>query len=101
MLALAAADTAIPGTSVSAWSLQRDAESAGLTGIGFAVAIRSLQRRGFVEFGRAEDEYGAQYETVALTENAWTWIDGNDSLFSLVKEKSAPPSELTEDDIPF
>ena len=35
-----------------------------------------------------------------VTDDAWTWIDSNDSLFSLFREEKAVP-ELTEDDIPF
>ena len=99
VLAIAAAETAIPGTSVSAWSLRHDTESAGLTGIGFAVAIRSLQQKGFVELGNDEDERGERYETVALSDSAWTWIDRNDSLFSLVKEKNN--AQDSNDDVPF
>ena len=99
VLAIAAAETAIPGTSVAAWSLRKDAERAGLTGIGFAVAIRSLQRKGFVEFGIDEDYREEPYETVTLNDTAWTWIDSNDSLFSLLKEKSN--AHDSDDDIPF
>lgn len=99
VLAIAAAETAIPGASVGAWSLRKDAERAGLTGIGFAVAIRSLQRKGFVEFGIDEDYRGEPYETVTLNDTAWTWIDSNDSLFSLFKEKSN--AHDSDDDLPF
>ena len=48
------------------------------------------------------------YDAVNVTDDAWTWIDSNDSLFSLFLEKSTVPElteddipELTEDDIPF
>ena len=99
VLAIAAAEAAMPGTSISAWSLRREAEGAGLTGIGFAVAIRSLQRKGFVEFGSDEDERGERYETVAITDSAWTWIDTNDSLFSLYREKDG--AQDSDDEIPF
>ena len=102
VLATAAAETAIPGRPVSAWSLRRDAERAGLTGIGFGVALRSLQRRRFVDFVKYEDEDGG-YDAVDVTDDAWTWIDSNDSLFSLFRGKKAVPElpELTEDDIQF
>ena len=107
VLAIAAAETAIPGNPVKAWSLRHDAERAGLTGIGFGVALRGLQRKRFVDFVKYEDEDGA-YDAVNVTDDAWTWIDNNDSLFSLFREKSPVPElteddilELTEDDIPF
>ena len=99
VLAIAAADGAIPGAKVPAWGVRRDAERTGLTGIGVAVALRGLQRKGFLEFVEAEDESGIPYDGVTITDAAWTWIDNNDSLFSLFREAKAP--ELTEDDIPF
>ena len=99
VLAIAAAETAVPGRPVNAWSLRRDAERAGLTGIGFGVALRGLQRKRFVDFVKYEDEEG-EYDAVDVTDDAWTWIDSNDSRFSLFREKKSVP-ELTEDDIPF
>ena len=96
VLAIAAAETATPGEPVSAWSLRHAAVRAGLTGIGFGVALRGLQRRRFVDFVRCGDEE-LGYDAVDVTDNAWTWIDSNDSLF---REKKAVP-ELTEDDLPF
>lgn len=99
VLAIAAAETAIPETSVSAASLRNDATNAGLTDIGVAVAIRGLRRKGFVVFGTEEHFTGEPYDTVALTDKAWTWIDDNESLFSLFKKKDDLPD--TEDDIPW
>lgn len=99
VLAIAAAETAVPGKPVSAWSLRRDAERAGLTGIGFGIALRGLQKKRFVTFVKYEDEDGS-YEAVDVTDDAWTWIESNDSLFSLFREEKAVP-ELSEDDIPF
>ena len=105
VLAIAAAETAVPGNPVNAWSLRQDAVRAGLTDIGFGVAVRGLQRKRFVDF--VKDEDGAYY-TVSVTDDAWTWIDSNVLLFSLFREKSTVPElteddvpELTEDDIPF
>ena len=99
VLALVAGETAIPGNRASAWSLREDAQRAGLTHIGFGVALRALQRKRFVDFVQDQDTDGA-YDAVAVTDDAWAWIDSNDSLFSLFREESAAPA-LTEDDIPF
>ena len=96
VLAIAAAETAVPGNPVNAWTLRQDAVRAGLTDIGFGVAVRGLQRKRFVDF--VKDEDGACY-TVSVTDDAWTWIDSNVLLFSLFREKSTVP-ELTEDDVP-
>ena len=99
VLAIAAAETAIPGNPVSALSLRNDAMRAGLTGIGFGVAVRGLERKRFVDFVKHESDDG-EYDVVNVTDNAWTWIDSNDSLFSLFRAKNNVP-ELTEDDLPF
>ena len=99
VLAIAAAETAIPGNPVSAWSLRNDAMRAGLTGVGFGVAVRGLERKRFVDFVKHESDDG-EYDAVNVTDDAWAWIDSNDSLFSLFRAQTTLP-ELTEDDIPF
>lgn len=96
-LEIAAGETTIPGTSVRPWSLREKAIRAGLTGLGLNVAMQGLQRRGFLEIRHGTDENGEYYEDVAVTDSAWTWIDGNDSRFALFK-RGMP---LTEEDIPF
>ena len=103
VLAIAAGETALPGHSVNVWSLRNDAKGAGLTGIGVSVAIRGLQQKGFVEFDRVRDENSDElYDVVTVTDTAWTWLDSNDSLFSLFKgRKNEDDAPLTEDDIPF
>ena len=102
LLAIAAAETPIPDTSVSAASLRNDATNAGLTDIGVAVAIRGLRRKGYVEFGSEEGDYGERHETVAVTDTAWKWIESNESLFSLFKGREIEDDvQDIEDDIPF
>ena len=102
VLAIAAAETTLPGDSIGAWSLRHDAMATDLTGIGFSVAIRGLERKGFVQFEHFLNDNGETYHTVAVTDTAWAWIDSNDSLFSLFKgRKTEDDVELTEDDIPF
>ena len=90
VLAIAAGQNTIPGTSVNTWLLSKNAVRNGLTELDFAVAIRSLQRKGMVEFNTAFDMDGQEHDTVAVTDTAWSWIDSNASRFPLM-----------EDDIPF
>ena len=102
MLAIAAGQNTIPGTSVNTWLLSKNAVRKGLTELDFAVAIRSLQRKGMVEFNIDVDIDGEQYDTVAVTDTAWSWIDSNASRFSLFKGREKEDNvQLTEDDIPF
>ena len=103
VLAIAAGETTLPGHSVSVWSLRKDAKGAGLTGIGVSVAIRGLHQKGFVEFDQVHDQDSEElYDVVTVTDTAWTWLDSNDSLFSLFKERKRKGDvSLAEDDIPF
>jgi hypothetical protein len=68
VLANAAGETTIPGTSVSVWILRVRAISAGLTGLDYFMALQSLKRRGFVELHHGYDENGERYETVTVTD---------------------------------
>ena len=72
VLAIAAGQNTIPGTSVNTWLLSKNAVRKGLTELDFAVAIRSLQRKGMVEFNIDVDIDGEQYDTVAVTDTAWS-----------------------------
>ena len=99
VLAVAAAATDIPGSRESIYSLKRDAEKSGLTGVGFGVALRRLQQKDLVEFDVSENEDGESYGTVVISDNGWNWIDSHESLFSLRKDENT--SRLFGDDIPF
>lgn len=99
MLALAAADTEIQDGSVSVHNLRRNAERSGLTPIGFGLGPRRLERKGFVELEEVRDEEGYSYQVVALSDDGWSWIDRNESLFSLRKEEDK--TSISDDDIPF
>ena len=101
-LTLAAHETSMPGVSVVAWRLREKAKRTGLTGLEFGVAIQSLKRKGFMELHHGEDENGEHYETVTVTDSAWTWLGNNHPLFLPSKEKKEQDApQLTEDDIPF
>ena len=99
VLAIAAAETVVASDSVSAFQLKRDAERSGLTAVGFALALRRLQRRGFVKVIQETDHDGSEYQAIVLEDDSWTWIDDHESLFSLTKGESEPSD--FDDDIPF
>lgn len=99
VLAVAAAATDIPGSWESMYSLKRDAEKSGLTGVGFGVALRRLRQKDLVKFGEYENMDGDRYQTVILTDSGWNWINSHESLFSFRRDDSS--AELSDDDIPF
>ena len=99
VLAIAAAETVVAGDPVGTFHLKRDAESSGLTAVGFALALRRLQRRGFLRVSKQTDHDGDEYPAIVLEDDSWTWIDDHETLFSLTKGKNE--SSDFDDDIPF
>ncbi len=83
VLAELAGDTPIPGAIVAVSSLKHSSEGAGLTAIGFSLAHRRLVAKGMVERVDGQDERGDYYDASRLTEQGWSWIDTNESLFVL------------------
>jgi len=65
----------VPGTSVSAWSVKRDCESAGYTDIAVALALRSLLRRKFVETSAETDQNGNEYMIYRAMPAGLDWLD--------------------------
>ena len=98
VLALAAAEADMPNEAVSGSSLKHTAEQSGLTGVGYGLAIKRLQQKGFVECDWTEDYPGQRNHLVAVSDRGWKWIDNNDRLFDLKKSNT---SRDFDDDIPF
>ena len=99
ILALAASETATLEESIAIFQLKYGAENAGLTGIGFGLALRRLQQRDFVKAVQEKDHDGETYAAIVLSEKGWSWIDEHESLFVLHKRKR--PQVEFDDDIPF
>lgn len=99
VLAVAAGSTSVPGSPTSADSLKRDVENSGLTGVGYGVAISRLQRKGFVEFASGEDNFGNLFDTIAISDSAWKWMDAHERLFTVVTGENTGDDLV--DDIPF
>jgi nucleoside 2-deoxyribosyltransferase len=97
-----AAGAALPGAGFSLWSLQNDAEKAGLSKAGVSLAIKRLMQKGFLEEAWIEKYGDEPYKGAAISDKGWEWIDANEEKFILrksVREKVS--SEITDDDIPF
>ena len=99
VLAIAAANNAIPGDKAYVHSLKSNAERSGLTEVGFGVGIRRLEKKGLIELEWFEDNFGNSFQTATLSEKGWDWISCNDSLFDLNKKGSNP--ENFDDELPF
>jgi len=99
VLAVGAGSASVPGTPQYADSLKHDAESSGLTGVGYGVAISRLNKKGFVEFSSEDGDYGNPTPMVAITDSGWKWIEANEGLFTVVKGDTL--NDDFDDEIPF
>ena len=99
VLALAASGTATFEDRIAIFQLQNTAENSGLTGIGFGLALRRLKTRNFVSTSQETDHNGESYLAITLSEQGWSWIDSNESLFVLQRRRRT--ADEFDDDIPF
>ena len=70
-----------------------DVERAGFTPIAFALGLRRLQKKGFIEQFEVEDQDG-DYEAVKVTADGWQWLDRNEDKFIM---RSSPAT----DELPY
>ncbi len=92
-LAVIAGIAFLPDNSVSAYAAKRDAESAGLTNMGFNVAVRKLTSKRFIEMIEEWDERdGEPYTAIKISEQGWAWIEQNEFRFALHKQEKARPT---------
>lgn len=98
VLAVIAGSSFLPSNAVGVYGAKRDAERAGVTNVGFNIGIRRLQAKNFVEITELWDEQsGDMYDAIRLTENGWSWIEANETLFILHR----PTVESQVQEIPF
>lgn len=102
VIAVLAGETGDPGSKTSLFSLKHDVKLAGLTSIGFALALRRLIKKKFIETDEAAEtnNFGEPYTVVCLTDLAWGWIDKNESLFNL-RKYNVNDDQNVDESIPF
>ena len=105
VLAALAGNVGIPDGKVSIYSVQQDAERASLTKLGFALGLRRLTGKSFVETTEDADYNGNAFDALKLTDAGWDWIESNESRF-IIKRASGTKQgskviEIIDDDIPF
>ncbi len=87
ILAVVAGEAFIPDHAVSISGAKRDAERAGITNMGFNLALRKLTAKKFVRLEDMYDEHsGEGYSGLAVTESGWQWIEANESRFVLHRQ---------------
>ncbi len=97
VLAVIAGDVYLPNLATTVGSVKRSAERAGITSMGFNVAVHRLLQKQFIR----EEEIWGQYDKesypgLAVSKPGWQWIDENDGQFMLSRSEMAK-----DEDIPF
>jgi hypothetical protein len=89
-LAVVAGGAYLPDNPVPVGTAKRDAEAAGITNMGFNIAVRKLTGKRFIEIRELWDEFdGENYNAIAINEAGWNWIEQNEFRFALQRpEKS-------------
>jgi hypothetical protein len=84
VLAVLAGATFLPTGTVSVYSAKTDAERAGITNMGFNIALRRLTAKSFIEIVELFDERdGESYNGISISNAGWEWIEENESRFVL------------------
>lgn len=97
VLAVIAGEAYMPNNAVAVNGAKRDAERAGVTNMGFNLAVRKLTTKKFVRVEELWDERdGESYNGLAVDEDGWKWIEANESMFVLHRQ-----DKKKEEDIPF
>jgi hypothetical protein len=99
VLAAIAGDISFPGQSTTMYNAKHAAERAGITGMGFNLAIRRLLQKSFVQTKEIYDDHAQEtYTGLSIAELGWNWIDTNESNFILI---TRPPAKSVINDLPF
>lgn len=106
LIASIVAESRRPGAPADLWNVKNSVDKQGLTPVAYQLGLRRLIQRGFV--GNVMiDERDGESEGVVLLDEAWDWVDQNESLFKLERPASKPRpsatfgSDFADDDIPF
>lgn len=93
VLAAVAGGDSLAASGASLYSIQSDAERAGVTPMGFNLAIRKLTQKKLVQSIELEDSHGEGYPGLRLDNAGWAWVDANQKLFTLLSPNDEARSE--------
>ena len=96
-LATIVANVETPQDHVFATRIRQDLERSGYARMAFVLAIRALQKQGFLEEQVETDADGDSLPSYALTETAWAWLEANSDKFNLYHDPRADDDE----EVPF
>lgn len=86
-LAILAGNSFLPNSPVAVWVAKKDAEQAGVTNMGFNLAVRRLSAKRFVLLQELYDERNDEpYDGILISEAGWAWIENNESRFVLHRQ---------------
>lgn len=86
VLAVVAGEAFLPDQATTVNSAKRSAERAGVTNMGFNLAIRRLLQKKFIrEQELYDDQNGDAYAGLAIADLGWEWIDANEAQFVLTR----------------
>ncbi|MDP2786982.1 MAG: hypothetical protein Q8O79_02755 [Pseudomonadota bacterium] len=95
VLAVIAGDAYLPDQPTGVNGVKRSAERAGITNMGFNLAVRRLLQKKLIREQEMWNEMdGESYPGLAVADIGWEWIDANDGQFVLSrpeKKKEAEP----------
>lgn len=77
----------LPNSPIPIYSVKSNAESEGLTSLGFNLAVRRLASKKLIKIDQFWNEHiNEPYDEVCLTELAWAWIEANETRFTLHRQ---------------
>lgn len=100
VLAVLAGEGYLPTSAVGVPWAKRGAERAGVTTMGFNLAVRKLTAKRFIhEVEMYDENQGEAYTGLGIQEAGWSWIESNESRFVLHRSDKRKDAEI--DEIPF
>jgi hypothetical protein len=94
VLATTAGNVVLPGETVSVYTVKNDVERSGFTSLGFSLGIKRLLSRQFIQLHEHSDHNGDTYQVVKLTDEAWNWIEQNESKFIIRRPDASPDATV-------
>jgi GNAT superfamily N-acetyltransferase len=100
-----AGQTFSSGGKVDVFYVRESVRKAGYRKAAVSLALKMLERKGFVEISQESDwRHHDEYTAVRITERGWQWLEANHDKLSLKIDSgdlSAPSDQPASDDVPF
>lgn len=88
VLAVVAGEAYLPDHATTVNGIKRSVERAGITNMGFNLAVRRLLQKSLVREQEIWNEHDNEgYPGLAVSDSGWAWIDANDGQFVLSRQE--------------